>query len=162
MTIPHMERRAKGSSVIGGASRNVDLFERCLCRDFAVGHRVHGHAPSHTHVTTSCAQVQTIEKMQNDLFGYDLQALGDVVVPRAHRFALVAHWAKFVDQTLTVERLDYRRSVVPCHLDAAFMMREVAKIKFKGIAFGRMIRRKKSANSGSPYGANPITLYSSP
>ena len=132
--VPDVKGAAKRRSIVGRAGGDVNVFKGRLRGHLAIGDGVHRASAREADVLRSRLVGQSPKQVHDDLFGDDLQAFGNIVVPLGRLTPRIARRAKLLRKAIAGEWLDGGRPVVPGHLDAPFVMFEVVQVELKAVS----------------------------
>ena len=107
--------------------------------------------------------MQAVQDVKGSLLEDDLQRRRDRFVPRRERLVGASRRSEQRFERRREHAAERRLAVVPRHAGAVGPVAEVREVQLEAPA-GQQPNswRISSTNSGSPYGARPITLNSSP
>ncbi len=134
LLVPDDVRGSHGGARVARRGRDVELLEPRLVANAAVRHGVERHATREAEPALPGALLQPVDHVEVDLFEPELQRRRDVVVVRRELGGRVARRPQLFDELVREDGSDARRSLVPRHVHAFLVVREVVEVEREQVA----------------------------
>ena len=162
--VPHGKGGTDRAAGISSSGLHVDPLKRCHPPDLAVGDRIHRAPARQCDIGQAGALLQRPDQVEERLFIHRLDRAGDIAVPILERIFGAPPWAQqFLERRAKINRPPAARRFPIGRASPRYGGGSMTRLSWKvpsGIK--RTILRISSRWVGFPYGAKPMTLYSSP